>query len=130
MVGTCGEVSQTGQFISGEFTPGQFALVSYIPEPLAGFLDRLRLELTPDSKPRAHVTVLPPRPALMPVAEAEQELAERCRSIHPFHIEAGNVELFPGTNVIYIGISRGEREVRAAHELLNEGRLAWECPFQ
>ena len=39
-----------------------FALVSYIPEPLAGFLDRLRQELVPNCFLRAHVTILPPRP--------------------------------------------------------------------
>ncbi len=40
----------------------QFALVSYIPDPLGNFLDRLRLDLVPGCSPHAHVTVLPPRP--------------------------------------------------------------------
>jgi len=47
-----------------------FALVSYIPEPLAGFLDRLRQELVPDCFLRAHVTILPPRPICSPPGEA------------------------------------------------------------
>ncbi len=32
-------------------TLSQFALVAYIPGPLAEFLDRLRLDLTPNSNP-------------------------------------------------------------------------------
>ena len=39
-----------------------FALVVYIPDPLAGFLDDLRKELVANCLPRAHVTILPPRP--------------------------------------------------------------------
>ena len=39
-----------------------YALITYIPEPLAGFLDRLRQELVPNCFLRAHVTTLPPRP--------------------------------------------------------------------
>ena len=35
-----------------------FALVTYIPEPLAGFLDRLRQELVPNCFLRAHATIL------------------------------------------------------------------------
>ena len=39
-----------------------FALVIYIPDPLGGFLDDLRRELTPGCNPHAHISVLPPRP--------------------------------------------------------------------
>src|SRR5438045_1559872 len=37
-------------------TLNQFALVSYLPEPLAQYLDDLRRQLTPDCKPHAHLT--------------------------------------------------------------------------
>ena len=49
-----------GQSSGEELTLSQFALVSYIADPLAGFLDDLRVELTPDCNPHAHVTILPP----------------------------------------------------------------------
>ena len=39
-----------------------YALVIYVPAPLGRFLDDLRRELVPTYKPRAHVSVLPPRP--------------------------------------------------------------------
>ena len=39
-----------------------YALISYLPEPLAGYLDSLRCELVPRCQARTHVTVLPPRP--------------------------------------------------------------------
>ena len=54
--------AREGKCLAEEQTLSQFALVAYIPDPLGRFLDDLRVELTPDCKPRAHVTILPPRP--------------------------------------------------------------------
>ena len=47
----------------------------------------------------------------------------------PFHIEAGEVEIFPETNVIYIGLRRGAEELRAMHLALNTGPLAFDEPY-
>ncbi|HVW87102.1 MAG TPA: 2'-5' RNA ligase family protein [Bryobacteraceae bacterium] len=105
--------------------------MSYIPDPLARFLDRLRLDLTPDCKPRAHVTVLPPRP-LSPTAHLKstiEELAEECRISPPFEVVLGDVDIFPVTNVIYVNLARGERELHALHENLNSGQLEYDGPF-
>jgi hypothetical protein len=115
----------------GGRTLSQFALVSYIPGPLGAFLDRLRLELTPQCNPHAHVTVLPPRPiacecdlkALTGTLEQEGRIAL------PFEVVLGDIEIFPGTNVIYLSLARGESELRAMHEHLNMGSLKFECPF-
>lgn len=115
----------------GGRTLGQFALVSYTPDPLASFLDRLRLELTPDCKPRAHVTVLPPRPIAnqCDLKELSEHLEEECRLALPFEVVLGDIEVFPGTNVIYVGLVRGERELHALHENLNSGQLEYDGPF-
>ena len=56
-----------------------FALVSYIPEPLAGFLDRLRQELVPNCFLRAHVTILPPRP----ICSSPEAAWETVRTLAP-----------------------------------------------
>jgi 2'-5' RNA ligase len=109
----------------------QFALVSYIPDPLGAFLDRLRLDLTPHCNPHAHVTVLPPRPIandcdlkiLTATLEREGRLAL------PFEVVLGDIQIFPVTNVIYLGLARGERELHALHENLNAGQLEYDGPF-
>ncbi len=107
----------------------QFALVSYIPDPLGDFLDRLRLELVPGCSPHAHVTVLPPRPIAADEREAAHELLELAEGFSGFDIELGNVEIFPVSKVVYIGIARGERELRELYRSLNSGAVAFREPF-
>jgi 2'-5' RNA ligase len=115
----------------GGRTLSQFALVSYIPDPLGAFLDRLRLDLTPQCRPHAHVTILPPRPVscecdLKQVTEA---LAHEGQLAHPFEVTLGDIEIFPVTNVIYLSLASGESQVRALFETLNCGQLEYEGPF-
>ena len=109
-----------------------FALVVYIPEPLAGFLDDLRKELVPDCLPRAHVTILPPRPLQAGQAGTDAAI-EGARTVAsgfaPFDIATGEIEIFPTTDVIYIGIQSGERELREMYRALNQGPLAFREPF-
>jgi 2'-5' RNA ligase len=106
----------------------QFALVIYIPDPLARLLDELRLELVAGCRPRAHVTVLPPRP-LQNVEAALKAVRSMSPEFPPFDIELGDVEVFPKTNVIYIGLRQGEDEMRAMHEAMNTGPLAFDEPY-
>lgn len=104
-----------------------FAVVTYIPNPLGAFLDRLRRELEPDTlAPRAHVTVLPPRALADGVtADAAREHLERlAQPLTPFSIEAAHVEVFPTTNVVYIGLSGGIEQLARMHCELNSGPLA------
>jgi 2'-5' RNA ligase len=113
----------------GGRTLGQFALVSYLSDPLASFLDRLRLDLDPECSPHAHVTILPPRPMSCEIREALDELIDESRLFPPFDVELGDIRLFPVSNVIYIEIARGERELRKLHGLLEKGRLRYKCRF-
>ncbi len=109
-----------------------FALVVYIPDPLARFLDDLRRELTPGCLPRAHVTILPPRPIAISVEAA----IERARSIvsgfAPFDVVAGDVDIFRSSDVVYIRIKEGEPELRDLNRELNTGPLACneQYPYQ
>src|SRR5438309_503406 len=107
-----------GLLQSGVEKLNQFALVIYIPDPLARFLDELRLELVAGCKPRAHVTVLPPRP-LQDVEAALEEARGMTPDFPPFPIELGEVEVFPKTNVIYLGLRSGGDEMRTLHEAMN-----------
>jgi 2'-5' RNA ligase len=106
-----------------------FALVAYLPEPLGGFLDRLRRDLVQECDAKAHVTVLPPRPLFSPVEEAWQEVKDNLQSFGPFHLELGQIEIFPNTDVIYLSVSAGHAELERMHRALNSGRLAFQEPF-
>jgi 2'-5' RNA ligase len=107
-----------------------FALVSYLPEPLAGFLDGLRRDLVQGCHAKSHVTVLPPRPLLGPVDEAWREVKDHLQSFGPFHVELGKIEIFPTTDVIYLSVGAGHDELERMHQALNSGRLAFQEPFQ
>jgi 2'-5' RNA ligase len=104
----------------------QFALVSYIPDPLGKFLDLLRLELAPECRPHAHVTVLPPRPLKGPVEKAEDELRELSSRCQAFEVKLGTVEMFEASEVIYIEVEDGEKELREMHRLLNYGAVEFQ----
>lgn len=114
----------------GGRTLGQFALVSYLPDPLGSYLDRLRLDLDPSCNPHAHVTILPPRPVTCEVRQALQELVEESQFFPPVEVELGDVEIFPVSNVIYLNLAKGTRAVHALHALLERGSLQYKCVFE
>ena len=103
-----------------------FALVSYIPDPLSGFLNRLRQELVPNCFLRAHVTVLPPRPASAPTEVALGQIRVAARSFRPFDVTLNGVEVFPCSDVIFISVGKGEQELRQMHAAMNAGGLEFQ----
>jgi 2'-5' RNA ligase len=106
----------------------EYAVVIYIPGELGKFLDDLRRELIPHCNPHAHMTVLPPRP-LAGTAPAAVEQARVLAAQHAsFEIEAREVERFPSTGVIYIGVSRGTQVLQEMHNALNTGALWYQEP--
>jgi len=107
----------------------QFALVSYIPHPLGTFLDDLRLELVPNCSPHAHVTILPPRPIHGCADEAAGELNALATRFADFEVELGDVEIFPQSKVIYIGLLRGELELHRMYRALNQGAVSYCEPY-
>jgi len=106
-----------------------FALVSYLSDPLAAFLDRLRRELVPKCRAKAHITVLPPRTLQGTCEEAWQELRRDLRDFEPFRVELGAVKVFPVSRVIHVSVTAGHRELERMHGALNIGRVAFEEPF-
>jgi len=101
-----------------------FALVTYIPEPLSGFLDRLRQELVPNCFLRAHVTILPPRPLSSSPEKAWQVLRKLAPLSAPFEIQIASVEVFPVSDVIYLQVAAGCEELKKMHEEMNVDGLA------
>ena len=100
--------------VDGE-RPSLYALVIYLPDPLGGFLDELRLEMVPGCNPHAHISVLPPRPLTgspeFAIAEARRIMA----AFTPFEVELGRIEKFDLTDVIYISVAAGCESLRELH---------------
>jgi 2'-5' RNA ligase len=106
-----------------------FALVCYIQGRLAEFLDNLRAELKPGCVLRSHVTILPPRPIDLNIQESIRQIAREGQQNRPFSVELGPVAIFRKSNVVYLSLSRGIRELHALHENLNAGQLEYHGPF-
>ena len=114
-----------------------FALVSYLPGPLAELLDEIRHDFAPQSRAKAHVTILPPRPLIEFPGEdsgrsamaAMDELKIRLQDFPPFKVDLGEIEIFEGTKVIYVSIQNGFAELERMHSALNTGRVAFQEPY-
>jgi 2'-5' RNA ligase len=114
-----------------------FALVSYLPGALAELLDEIRHDFAPESRAKAHVTILPPRPlnelpgdaAGTAAAEAMEQLRVRLQEFPPFKVELGDIEIFEGTQVIYVSIQNGFAELERMHSALNTGHVAFQEPY-
>jgi 2'-5' RNA ligase len=107
-----------------------FALVSYLSDPLAEFLNGLRRDLAPKCVAKAHVTILPPRPLESSPEEAWQELQQGLQDFQPFRVELGEIAVFPSFQAVYVSIESGRRELERMHAALNTGRLAYDEPFE
>src|SRR4249920_846933 len=100
-----------------------FALVSYLPGELADLLDEIRHDFAPQSRAKAHVTILPPRPLIessgeasdKAAAEAMEQLRVRLQEFPPFKVDLGEIEVFEGTQVIYVSIQNGFAELEHMH---------------
>jgi 2'-5' RNA ligase len=110
--------------------PRQYALVSYIPEPLGAFLNQLRCDLVPGCRLLSHVTLLPPRLLDAPEPRIVEELASYLAQVPAFELEVGEVEIFPVTEVVYLAIRHGRQQLAEIHRLLNQGALAFDEPFE
>jgi 2'-5' RNA ligase len=110
-----------------------FALVSYLTGPLAALLDEIRHDFAPDSRAKAHLTILPPRPlaafgSAAAIPDALQQLQTRLQSFAPFNVELGDIEVFPDTYVIYVSIKNGFEKLERMHQALNADCLLCKEP--
>ena len=114
---------------SAEGYVNAFAVVGYLPEPLAGFVDNLRRELAPDCISKAHVTILPPRPLACSRETAWKQLREHMQGIEPFRVELQEVKRFPDSDVIYISIGEGYQDLEWLHSKLDHGHFKFCEPW-
>ena len=98
-----------------------FAVVAYLPEPLAGFVDALRDELAPGCRLRAHLTILPPRHIAADSELASKELQRVLQDVHAFQVSVGEVWVFPMSDVVHIAVEAGREQLRDLHLRLNQG---------
>jgi 2'-5' RNA ligase len=114
---------------SGQDLVNNFALVTYLPDPLGKFLDDLRRELVPGCAPHAHVTILPPRPLSATPQVAIDTVRSLISEFAPFEIELGGVQVFPGTDVVYLSLGSGHKDLLHMHRVLNVGPLQHQEPY-
>src|ERR1700680_3836007 len=114
---------------SGQDQVNAFALVTYLPDPLGKFLDDLRRELVPGCVPHAHVTVLPPRPLSATPQIAIETVRSHIADFAPFEIELGEVQVFSETDVVYLTIGGGHKDLLHMHRALNVSPLDYKEPY-
>ncbi|MGD0617963.1 MAG: 2'-5' RNA ligase family protein [Bryobacteraceae bacterium] len=107
-----------------------FALVSYIPDPLAAFLDDLRQELVPTCFLRAHISILPPRVLSVPPDEAWRHICALAPMFSPVDAQLTDVQVFPVSNVIYLALGTEGDRVTEMHAVLNSNGLEKAEPFE
>jgi 2'-5' RNA ligase len=98
-----------------------FALVAYLPDPLASFINQVRHELAPGCRLRAHITVLPPRQIACDAAGASRQLRAALAQARAFRIELQEIKVFPVSDVVYLSLGAGCQELKDLHKHLNQG---------
>lgn len=98
---------------------GAFALVTYVPDPLGCFIDQLRRSLPGDGFAQAHITILPPRPLQVPIETASEFAQAALSRFSPFTVALGEIGCFPGTNLLFLDLVRGQGEIQNLHKALN-----------
>src|SRR6476646_5391292 len=100
MDGLCGEGSAINSF----------SLVAYVPQPLAGFIERLRQEIQPGCTARSHLTFLPPRPLEIPLEQIRTQLEAGLRNQPAFVVELCQVRIFPVSQAVHLSVGAGWAE--------------------
>jgi 2'-5' RNA ligase len=104
----------------------RFALVSYVTDPAAQFVQQLRRELHPELPHfAAHLTLLPPRFLLGSESSALETLEEICGRVDPFEVSLGEIETFiPITPTVFVRVAHAAYKMRELHDRLNTNALA------
>ncbi len=98
----------------------QYALVTYVRNPVGEFVSGMRQELHPTLPHMpAHLTILPPREVKGSEASALEFLEESCSHVVPFTVELGDIETFlPTTPTVFIQVKKAAYRLRELHDQL------------
>jgi 2'-5' RNA ligase len=107
-----------------------FSLVAYVPQPLAGFIERLRQEIQPGYQGRSHLTFLPPRPLDLTLEQIRGQLEAGLRNQPAFRVELCDVWVFPVSEAVHLSVGAGWAETKRIHEALHCGHLCCQELFE
>jgi 2'-5' RNA ligase len=107
-----------------------FSLVAYVPEPLGGFIERLRRELQPGCTARSHLTFLPPRGLAIPLDQIRALLEAGLQNQPAFRVELGDVRVFPVSQAVHLSVGAGWAEAYRIHEILHRAGLCCKELFE
>jgi 2'-5' RNA ligase len=107
-----------------------FSLVAYVPQPLAGFIERIRHEIQPGCTTRSHLTFLPPRTLDIPLDQIRSQLEIGLRNQPPFRVELRDVGVFPISQAVHLTIGAGWAEIIKSHQALHFGDLCCQETFE
>lgn len=107
-----------------------FSLVAYVPQPLGGFIERVRHEIEPGCTSRSHLTFLPPRLLDTPLKQIRSQLETGLRDQFAFRVELCEVRVFPVSNAVHLSLGAGWTQARAIHEALHLGCLSGKECFE
>jgi len=120
MDGLCGEGSAINSF----------SLVAYVPQPLAGFIERLRQEIQPGCTLRSHLTFLPPRPLQIPLEQIRRQVEAGLQNQSAFRARLLDVQVFPVSYAVHLSLGAGWAEADQIHQALNHGDLYHKESFE
>ena len=109
---------------------GRFTVVAYLPEPLSSLLSGLQSALPGDRCGRPHLTLLPPRPLGQSPQKTAAVIAAVLDECSPFDVELTDVCCFPGTNLLYLAMGAGHREVAGIHMRLDAASPEYQEEFE
>jgi 2'-5' RNA ligase len=113
-----GELAMDG--FCGEGTAiNSFSVVAYVPQPLGGFIERLRQEMQPGCTARSHLTFLPPRPLEIPLDEIRIQMEAALKDQHAFRAELCEVRVFPVSHAVHLSLGAGWAEAVRIHQALH-----------
>lgn len=108
-----------------------YAVVVYLHGPLARFVNDLRRELNREHASKlAHLSVLPPRPLIIPEQAALEGAQARCDEWDSFEVHVAGVSNFlPIKGVVYLDLGASGELMHRLHRTLNFGHLACSEPL-
>ena len=108
---------------------GSLAVVCYVGDAVTSCLDNLKQLIPSKDLPRAHITILPPRPLEISIEAACQKIESALSRFGCFEVNLSHVARFPETSFIYLDIGEGSEILHAMHDDLNQGELEYEEAF-
>ena len=69
-----------------------YAVVTYVTDPVAAFINHLRQEVTPGCPHQAHITILPPRPLYVDKVQAIEQCRDIVGRFEAFEAQLGEVD--------------------------------------